>query len=602
MARLRGRYSIHHRLFILFLFSMMTLLILVSVLYYGKTREIIHHKISELAEKNIAQTAGLFELLLEGYDSLSKSLNSNFELVKLLEQNDKAHDPLLERTITNIIGSAYYSRKDIVSIYVITNGDKVYSYEKGFAGLVDNKYDSAPWFNKLKQSQGEMIWFGLSEGSYLNNMQRESVFIFGRQLYDLNNYKPIGVLVIETNPSPIREALSNVTISPNSRVYLVDQMNHIVASTGEEPPSSKTFIFDGLPRPYKDEIIVDSRTDELLVAANTTMADWTVFGLTPTKDISAELAQTRLYLLLVIGAVILLSVLLASLISRNISSPLKLLIREMKQVEMGNFRGSVNVKSFEEINSLVSSFNRMVKRMDELIDTITISSISEKNAQLQALQSQVNPHFLYNTLDMIYWMLDERENDRLGKVILALSHMFRYSSDWEEASRTTLRQELDQMRHYLTIIEHRLSGKVTTSIHVEDEWLDALIPKMTLQPIIENAVKSGLEPVNRPGLLEVYAEANEAANELTIVIKDNGIGMDPSVLNSLQQLLNEKPSGRLRDASEPASHSRTGIGLPNVHRRLMLMYGASYGLRLDSRAGEGTIITIVMPLPQKRGL
>nr|WP_183600822.1 sensor histidine kinase [Paenibacillus phyllosphaerae] len=578
---------------------MTILIVVVSFLYYKKTTDIIHTKISDMAEKNISQTVGLFDLLLEGYDSVTKSLNSNYELLRLIEAREKVQDPAVsvidERSITNILGAVYYSRDDIIGIHVITNSGKMYNYEKRYVGVIDMNYTNADWYNKLRSSTGEMVWLGLFNNSVMNTVQDGPVFVFGRQLYDLTTYKKVGIVFIETNPKPILSALSNVTISPNSQVYIVDEQDRVVASTGNQEASAMPS-FNGLPRPKNNKIVVDNRTDQLIVSAKAAMAGWTVFGLTPKKDINAELEGTRQYLLIVIGALILLSIAIASLVSRTIASPLKLLIREMKQVEMGNFKGAVNVKSFDEINSLVASFNRMVHRMDELIEGITLASISEKNAELQALQSQVNPHFLYNTLDMIYWMLDERENDRLGRVILALSHMFRYSSDWQEASRTTLRQELDQMRHYMTIIESRLEGRVSTAIQVDDQWLDAVMPKMTIQPIIENAVKSGLEPLGRPGKLRVYTEADET--ELRIVIADDGIGMDEEKLAYLRSCLLEGKQESQRTELQTAGHQgRKGIGLPNVHRRIALMYGERYGLRIDSKQGEGTTVIIVMPLP-----
>ncbi|UVI33831.1 sensor histidine kinase [Paenibacillus spongiae] len=603
-------HSIHNRLFLLFLSCMMALLIIGSYLYYRSTTEIIHDKIGDMAEKNISQTAGLFDLLLEGYDSVTKSLNSNYELLRLLELRDKETNPAasanMERSITNILGAAFYSREDIIGIHVVTHKGKLYNYEKRFAGVIDPGFTDTDWFKKLKDSSGEMVWMGLYDGSVINTMQKEAVFVFGRQLYDLDTYKKIGVVFIETDPKPIWAAMSNVTISPNSRVYIANNENRIIATTekdGVETPS-----FSGLPRPDSDHVIVDKSTDQLIVAAKAELADWTVFGLTPKADINAQVVEARKYLLIVVLLLVVMSTALATLISRNIASPLKLLIRQMRQVEMGNFTGTVNVNSFEEINSLVSSFNRMVHRMDELIERITLASISEKNAELQALQSQVNPHFLYNTLDMIYWMLDERENDRLGRVILALSHMFRYSSDWQEASRTTLRQELDQMRHYLTIIENRLEGRVRTEIRIDDAWLDVMLPKMTIQPIIENAVKSGLEPLNRPGLLQVYTRTTQ--RELCIVIEDNGIGMDERTLTELQTALSDGSSairgneGHVSAANggtagDRAVMKRRGIGLPNVHRRIVLMFGEQYGLRIESKEGAGTTVTIAMPLPSK---
>ncbi|WP_029196804.1 sensor histidine kinase [Paenibacillus alginolyticus] len=611
----RGLHSIHNRLFLLFISCMLVLVLLLSVLYYQKTTQIIHSKISDLAEKNISQTVGLFDLLLQGYDSITKSLNSNYEMLRLIQDRDTNKDQAVsiinERTITNILGAIYYSRDDIVGIHVITNAGKNYNYERGFDSVIDTNYSSSEWYQKLQDSSGEMVWLGLFQGSVINRFQKDQLFVFGRKLYDLTDHRVIGVMLIETNPQPILAALSNVTISPNSRVYIVDRENRMIASTAEEkviPPS-----FSGLPRPQSDEIIVDDRTDQLIVAAKAKMSDWTVLGLTPKGDINAEVVKTREYLYVVIVVLVILSTALASLISRNIASPLKLLIREMKQVEMGNFKGSVTVKSFEEINSLVSSFNRMVNRMEELIERITLSSMSEKNAELQALQSQVNPHFLYNTLDMIYWMLDERENDRLGKVILALSHMFRYSSDWQEASKTTLRQELDQMRHYITIIESRLEGRVSTDIQIDPDVLDVILPKMTLQPIIENAVKYGLEPLREPGILRVRTEVHE--QELHIIIQDNGVGIEESTLTEMQELLRadtaeagglvasmkmeQQTAASSVQAAGPSVKTRRGIGLTNVHRRIALMFGDAYGLRIHSNQGEGTTVIIAMPLPRK---
>lgn len=574
---------------------MLALLLIASFLYYRQTTNIVHSKISDMAGKNISQTVGLFTLLLEGYDSVTKSLSTNNDLLKLLKEMEFDLDPTERvnkgRTITNMMGSIFYSRDDIVGMHVITEQGKVYSYEKSYAGVTNLNYASTDWFERLQASEGEMVWFGLSDGSVMNSMQPESVFVFGRRLFDLNNYHTIGYLIVETEPQAILAALSNVTISPNSQVYIVDKENEVIAATGEQATESLTVDFDELPRPVRDEVIADDRTDQLVVSANAGMAGWTVFGLTPKADISAEVTQIRQAMFVVILLLIALSTALATLVSRNISSPIKLLIREMRQVEIGNFRGSVNVNSFDEINTLVTSFNRMVRRIDELIERITSASISEKNAQLQALQSQVNPHFLYNTLDMIYWMLDERENDRLGRVILALSQMFRYSSDWGDASKTTLRHELDQMRHYMTIIENRLEGRIQTVIEVDERWLDVVLPKMTIQPIIENAVKSGIEPLGKPGLLRVSTTASNG--ELRITIEDNGVGIEETTLDELNRSLD----GR---SEEIAGRSRRGIGLPNVHRRIGLMYGEVFGLQIQSVVGHGTSVTILVPLQVER--
>ncbi|MGF7031225.1 two-component system sensor histidine kinase YesM [Paenibacillus mucilaginosus] len=611
----RGIHSIHNRLFVLFLLSMLSLLLIVSALFYQRTTDQVQDKVSEIARKNVSQTVGLFDLLLQGYDSLSKSISGNFDLQRLVAEpgpKDPALRFITERTITNTLGAIYYSREDMIGIHVISYSGPIYSYGNSMS-VIDPDYADSAWYKELQESTGEIRWFGVSPNSVIDQLEKRPVFAFGRQLYDLSQHKPIGVVLIETDADQALAALSNLKLSPNSEAYIVSPDGRVMASTipvGEVGTDS-TLVPEDIPRPaYEGDVVVDPKDGRLAVAGRPEMADWTVLSLTPDSDMNVELDETRNFILIMLSILIVVATALATFVSRTISSPLKRLIQEMKQVEMGNFRGLLHVKSYEEINILVSSFNQMVHRMDDLIERVKLSSISEKNAQLQALQSQVNPHFLYNTLDMIYWMLDEKENDRLGRVVLSLSHMFRYSSHWEGSSEVTLREERDQMRHYLTIIKSRLEGRLTVYVDMEDRWLDYRLPKMTLQPIIENAVKHGLEPLNCEGVLRVYTEASDGS--LHIVVQDNGPGMDRDTLQRLQETLTGETLSAAKELAEvdaaadaPVSAARAmapkgrrGIGLQNVHRRLVLMFGEAYGVRVSSSLGEGTVVTVVMPQVQ----
>ncbi|MCZ8519885.1 cache domain-containing sensor histidine kinase [Paenibacillus caseinilyticus] len=611
----RGIHSIHNRLFVLFLLSMLSLLLIVSALFYQRTTDQVQDKVSEIARKNVSQTAGLFDLLLRGYDSLSKTISGNFDLQRLVAEPVPKDPPLRfinERTITNTLGAIYYSREDMVGIHVISYSGPIYSYGNSMS-VIDPDYAQSAWYKELQESTGEIRWFGVYPNSVIDQLEKRPVFAFGRQLYDLSQHKPIGVILIETDADQALAALSNLKLSPNSEAYIVSPDGRVVASTkpaGEE--GSAPLLGPGkIPRPDNEgDVVVDSRDGRLAVAGRPEMADWTVLSLTPDSDMKVELDETRDFLLIMLSVLVVVATALATFVSRTISSPLKRLIQEMKQVEIGNFRGLLHVKSYEEINILVASFNQMVHRMDDLIERVKLSSISEKNAQLQALQSQVNPHFLYNTLDMIYWMLDEKENDRLGRVVLSLSHMFRYSSHWEGSSEVTLREERDQMRHYLTIIKSRLEGRLTVYVDIEERWLDYRLPKMTLQPIIENAVKHGLEPLNCEGVLRVYTE--QSGGSLHIVIRDNGPGMDRATLLRLQETLGgealsvakelaleeaaDGPKAVNGAAGAAGAKGRRGIGLQNVHRRLVLMFGEAYGVQVSSAPDEGTVVTVAMPL------
>ncbi|AIQ47475.1 histidine kinase [Paenibacillus sp. FSL R7-0273] len=576
-----GFHSIHNRLFLLFLFCMSSILLSVSLLYYNRTTEQLHDKISDLSQKNVAQTAGLFTLLYKGYDALSKSLSNNFEMVRLL--NETTDEPAVayinEQTITNIIGSIFYSRDDLVGIHVITDKGKIYNYGN-YMNVVDPDYRATDWYKQLRASSGKMVWLGVYDHSLIDQVEDSPVFAFGRQIFDLNEHKPIGIVLYETNPEPVLDALDNLKLGEHSQVYLMSQDGRFVSSATDPTPA-----VENLPAlPVYEKVMVKQEADRLIVASKLSFSGWWVMSITPDKDLNVELVELKRYLLIVISVLILVSTLIAFIVSRTISSPLKKVIREMRQVEVGNFRGMVKVSSYQEINILVAAFNRMVRRIEELIERVKLSSVSEKNAELHALQSQVNPHFLYNTLDMIYWMLDEEGNEQLGELVLSLSSMFRYSSHWEDGAEVTLAEELEQTGHYLAIISIRLEGRLQIVTDIGDRWLGITLPKMTVQPVIENAVKYGLEPLDRQGILKVYT--CEEDNILKLVIEDNGNGMTEA---ELQRLLDSL------DGRGPREPGKGGIGLQNLHRRLQHMFGDSYGLQIQSYPGIGTRVSILLP-------
>ncbi|QWU16526.1 two-component system, sensor histidine kinase YesM [Paenibacillus sophorae] len=580
-----GFHSIHHRLFVLFLFCMSGILLVVSLLYYNRATVQMHEKISSLSQKNAAQTAGLFSLLYQGYDSLSKSLSNNFEMIRLL--NEQSSEPAVayinEQTITNMIGAIFYSRNDLVGIHVITDKGKIYNYGNSM-NVVDPNYRNEDWYRQVQISSGKMVWLGVYRHSLIDQVEDSPVFAFGRLIYDLNEHKPIGIVLFEMNPQTVLSALDNLKLGQHSRVYLMSQEGRVISSSDGDPPAldDLTFLRDS------GDVALKQDSDRLVTASRLSFSGLWVVSVTPDRDLNVELLQMRRYLIIVITILILVSTLIASIVSRTFSSPIKKLIREMKMVEIGNFRGMLSVASYQEINILVASFNRMVNRIEELIERVKVSSVSEKNAELHALQSQVNPHFLYNTLDMIYWMLDEKGNDQLGELVLSLSSMFRYSSQWEDGAAVTLREELEQIGHYLTIISIRLEGRLQIITEFDERWLGIRLPKMTLQPVIENAVKYGLEPLDRQGVLKVYTR--EESGALRIIVEDNGRGMKAEELERLQRSLNQE---------SPREAGKGGIGLQNLHSRLRHMFGEGYGLEIQSFSGEGTRVAIVLPLPQK---
>ncbi|WPP41177.1 sensor histidine kinase [Paenibacillus hunanensis] len=589
--------SIHHRLFVLFLVCMTAILLIVTVLFYNRTTTQFHDKLGEIARKNVSQTAGLLDLLLASYDSLSKSISTNADILRLVAEKRQL-PPQVEyanqHAITNMMGTIYFSRDDLVGIHIIGENGKIYDYGN-YTTVADPNYASSDWYKQISASTGKMIWLGVFSHSLIDKMEDSPVFAFGRPIFDLNEQHQIGIVLFEAKADTVVDAVGNLKLGPNSQVSIVNGAGHPVAISLEANPRPAR-----LPEHLKlpdvpGEVAVQQDGSTLVAASKLDKIDWTIVSTTPSQDLNVELTQTKRYLLIVVTILIIVSALIALIVSRTISSPLARLVRQMKQVENGNFRGMVNVTSYEEINGLVASFNHMVRRVEELIERVKLSSVSEKNAELHALQSQVNPHFLYNTLDMIYWMLDEKGNDRLGEVVLSLSQMFRYSSHWEGKAEVMLREEVEQIRHYLTIIQMRLEDRLTVEIRIDERWMDLIVPKMLLQPVIENAVKHGLEANRGQGLLVVEAVPDE--QYLNIRVSDNGAGMTAETLYNLHRSL-LVPENEPQDEAAVAARGRQGIGMQNVHQRLKYMFGDEYGIGIESKPGEGTRVTLRLPLPE----
>lgn len=569
---------------------MTAILLIVSGLFYNRSMTEFNAKVSTLSQKNSSQTVALFDLLLKGYDSLSRSISTNTDIIRLLGQRNvnPAVDIINERSITNMISAIYYSREDLMGIHVMTKAGKVISYGD-YGNVIDPDYRETDWFKRLESSQGRMAWLGVFPSSIIDTSQRTPVFAFGRLIYDLYQYEQAGLVLFEARPELIQSAMENLRLGERGDVLIVGEDGEILASTDETMTPTPAELRTLVDRQYEG---VYGSDGQLIVNASVQSAGWTVISRTPKSDINVELERMQRYLLIVLAALVCLSVAIASWGSRTISKPIKHVVREMKQVETGNFNRVLTIQSYQEIGQLVDSFNRMVSRIAELIEQVKISSVSEKNAELQALQSQVNPHFLYNTLDMIYWLLDEKGNDNLADVVLSLSHMFRYSSHWED--EVTLGEEVDQIRHYLTIIALRLQGRLKVDISVDEQWRGVRVPKMTLQPIIENAVKHGLEPLGADG--ELTVSARREAGGLTITVADNGVGMSEEKLAKLRMSLEEDAA---REAKADDGRRGGGIGLSNLQRRLKIMFGENYGLSVESAPGAGTSVSIRLRSPKE---
>ena len=223
----------------------------------------------------------------------------------------------------------------------------------------------------------------------------------------------------------------------------------------------------------------------------------------------------------------------------------------------------------------------MVDKINTLIRQVYQEKIAQKNAEVQALQAQINPHFLYNTLDSVNWMLIDREEYDISDIIISLGSLMRYCIEDENAF-VPLDREVEYVISYLKIQKNRLEDKLEYQVQVDNALREEKVPKLILQPMVENAITHGIEPRRQKGKVSILIR--DAGEEILVTVEDDGIGMTPEQLNHLKEELPDL---------EKEGH--TGIGLRNVDRRIRLHYGEQYRIRIESVYGEGTSIHLRIP-------
>jgi len=268
-------------------------------------------------------------------------------------------------------------------------------------------------------------------------------------------------------------------------------------------------------------------------------------------------------------------------LSNVITRPIKKLMRNITRVEKGLFDNLPVVDSNDEIGQLSQRFNQMSSELKRLVSRIQQEEEEKALAEIRALQSQINPHFLYNTLGSVKWIASMQKADKIVEITEALISMLRYTAK-HERPMVTLREELDNIRNYIVIQNVRYYNRIQLQINVEDGLLENLMPKLILQPIVENAIFHGLAETEEEGIITVRAYRYE--DGMRIEIQDNGVGIDESTGEWLH-----------RELQEVEKTQAAGIGLPNVQRRIRLYFGERYGIRFYSTPGEGSTFVISLP-------
>ncbi len=536
----------------------------------------------ELVNDNIDNT------VVQLYDTAADiGLDENIqEILKKDTSRSLAEKIADDEKATEIIEKVAMNMTNIESLHIFSLNGEIYSLNGTDNSLLSD-YDVTrqKWFITIEQlNQKSLIIPTYTQTDVIKEGKNRKVFGYIMEINDTKSQKKIGYIMIELDIAAFTNLLHSIS---SNQTIIIDSNKSIIYHTQSE------FISTQFQTDYSSELLerkegnIIQRTDsrESIITFNTsTVTGWTVLSIIPTDILFSRINSFKLVLMYTNILCILSSIIIAILMSSSLIEPISFLKSRMKMAEYGDFDIQIDVKSKDEIGELSTSFNRMLSKIKDLIQRVYQTELLRKESELSALQAQINPHFLYNTLQIMDIMAEEKGADEISGSCRALARIFRYSIS-KGSVFVSLQEEVLHVKNYVYIQQLRLGDRLKVEYNIDDYLYKFEIIKLILQPLVENAILHGIEDSGKRCIIKISAVLHKKS--LIIEVEDDGVGMDEEELDNVQRSLFLE--------SEVRPGAKSGIALRNVSDRIKLHYGNKYGMSIRGKKNIGTIVTLILP-------
>ncbi|MWC28026.1 sensor histidine kinase [Paenibacillus sp. MMS18-CY102] len=571
--RLQNMNTLRNQILAMFLLVMAIVLCFVGLTTYTRVSALIKNN----AERQLKQTAneatGRLETLYRQLDMLSSQVMTTAEVQKLLSQHTFGQRASLQQRQSLM--------QSVSTFQVYSDGIQAFDlYANNYSSMfpLDDTTLSgrigAAWIQQVDLARGKLVWIG-------PDPKDSNYFLAVRQVRLIDHwFASGGYLLIRVNRSYF-DLGEQGGRQHNELMMLLDRNLSLITSNYEG--NSKAVI------QMNGQTIMIRGKEYIQVGQKSELTGWKLVILTPISTVLEGITVLRTAII-VSGCVGFLICLLCSFfLSSMITRPILRLIKTMRGSRLGEMRPSPEVQSTVEINELTKTYNQMVEHMNELIQVIYEKELVRSRSELKALQAQINPHFLYNTLEALFWSLQEKEEEELAELVVAMSELFRYTIGSEGTSEwVTFSAELEHIEHYMQLMQLRMGERLTWEIEVAPGCLTVRIPKLIIQPIVENAILHGIGNKKGPGCVSLTIKADTTTASWLVKVKDDGPGMDEE---TVLKLMHEHDLGGITNAKG------NGMAIANVNKRLQLYYKdqSLHGLSIRSNLGEGTEVSFLIP-------
>lgn len=571
-------------------------IVIISLTIFRLSANSIEEASKEFTSMYISQATTNLDDFVHRFDQSTRSVLVERDIMRILSSKPaEKMDELIQNkeVIQRFFSKTLLVYPEMKTITLVSSTGKLYHHARAPDTVNAEALQEQNWYKRTRETERQIFITPVHDRSYYNGNKEGAAFTVGRVLWNYDG-SYAGMILVDLDPSELIQLNKDFIKLGNRyeiRLVITNDAGEIIyhsdAATGQRPWN------DIIGQSYKaaeakekgDRIVLIDQADEgkLFISAEI-----------PIRKLLSGINGVKQVTIWAIIACLIFIVSISFANSYRITKPIHDLRRSMKQLELGHYSTLIQVPSAnDEISGLIMSYNKMILRIKELIEDVFISGMKRKQAKLLALQAQINPHMLYNTLESIRMKAVVNEQDEIAEMIKVLARMFKLSLG-REREQNLVRHEVEYAVNYIYLQNIRYDNRFTLEIRLSDEVLNTPIIPLVFQPVVENSIKHGFRNYDKR-LNILIEEIRMDSSDVLIRIADNGISISPEKAQEINTLLQQAEAG-FHDPDTEDPDVDSGIGLRNIAERLKLQYGDRYYLKIGAERGAGTVVELLIPL------
>jgi two-component system sensor histidine kinase YesM len=586
--------SLKGKMLSVFLLTALLPSVLLILFSYLNTSRIVRENVEDLMKANLAQTQSSLEVWVDSYEDILYQIYMNDDIVDMVDNINQSREiAVTTGQLRRTLRGMFYTKEHIKCITILTESGQTVFYD-----LLTGSSTKTSWMGNMGMSRQEIYDFISkdNETSIIPTRQAGTyaskdyyLFHLGHRIIDYQNVdKPLGVVVVSVDEMMLEEMCASDN-SENNYKFMVGRDGKLFSGPDKELLGKKIISWSEDMQERKsryESFLRETKGSQSWQAAIDLVYD-DEFGVdivqvSDQKELQTRLDNQQRIMLLVLGITALILLLLIITMTRNLMGSINRLVGTMKAAQGGRLsvRTIIDRRTPTEIQIIENQFNQMMDELEQAAVKEKEAGEKQRRAEIAALEAQINPHFLYNTLDTINWMAIDRDEYEISNSITSLAGILRYGID-NSNGEVKVSREMEWLKQYLFLQQTRLKNTFACEVHADPEVLDWKIHKLLFQPFVENAIYHGFKVEKETYILKVSLEPAEG--KLRILIWDNGAGMPRDMVD------------RINRGIYPESRERSCIGMENAITRIKMYYGDKASVEIDSKLGEYTGVSIFIP-------